>query len=353
MKYILFLIHLSLLPGVSIAGINACQPLLWPDSSAIMNTSLSVSPTLITKLQQASKKLLHQRSAPIRTLGSSGKTNINNPLLIASRKALQDADSAALLAITYHLTHETVYLNKVTEILTNWSIINQPTGHPIDETRLDGMIWAYDLVACDLSNEDRIRILTWFKKLHTKKTAWKFTVITSQNNYRIHQLKMLLLLDKVLQRNKDWQQDIKIAEKYSTINLDAQSGKSIDYIERTALYYHNYVMQPWLEICLITDNCWPPIKQAFAWLSYNILSHHTGNEFSNSTADIDERREQGGFEYAVKGGTFDETKCAPTIVTYYTIIRSKPAPNLWRIQKQSKPSPKMTFLRARRMLWHP
>lgn len=351
---VVFFTHLFLISStVSLANTTTCKPLLWPESSAIFNPSFSISPTTLIKLQQTSEKLLHKRPAPIRKLGSSGKTNINNPVLIASRKALQDADRAALLAITYRLTNHPAYLKKVREILRGWSIVNQPTGNPIDETRLDGMIWAYDLVACDLSDGDKTLILNWFKQIRAKKAAWKFTSVTSRNNHRIHQLKMLLLLDKVLQRNDDWQHDLAMAKKYSTINLNVQSGKSIDYIERTALYYHNYVMQPWLEICLITGSCWPPIQQAFSWLSYNILFHHTDDEFSNSTANIDKLREQGGFDYAIKGGTFDETKCAPTIVTYYTIIHSKPDSGLWLIQKQSKPSPKMSFLRVRRTLWQP
>ena len=273
--------------------------------------------------------------------------------LVASRKSVEDADEAAVLAMTYHLTNNIDYLNKTRDILTSWAKINQPTGNPIDETRLEGMIWAYDLMACHLSKQDKNLILSWFERLLIKKKNWRLGLITTSNNYRIHQIKMLLLLDKILHRNNGWAYHLEQAKHYSTINLNPQSGASIDYIQRNALYYHNYVMQPWLEISLITGCCEQPVKKGFLFLSNKILSHHIGGEFANSSAKIDRIRENGGFVYAKNGGRFDVTKTAPTIVTYYTIVRDNPDPYLWSIQQQSKPSAWMEFLNARRVLWKP
>ena len=213
------------------------------------------------------------------------------------------------------------------------------------------MIWAYDLIACDLSEEDNDCILNWFETLRIKKRAWIPGHFTSENNHRIHQLKMLLLLDKVLHRDLDWQLDIESSKKYATINLNPQSGASIDYVERSALYYHNYVVQPWLEISLITGCCRKPVQQAFSFLADKILSHQMGGEFSHSLSPIDRLRAQGGFEYALKGGTFDMKKAAPTIVAYYTLDKTKPDPRLWLIEEQAVSSPWMVFLRARRRLW--
>jgi len=110
-------------------------------------------------------------------------------------------------------------------------------------------------------------------------------------------------------------------------------------------------MQPWLEISLISGCCETPVKQGFSFLSSKILSHKIGGEFLNSMAPIDKLRAMGGFMYAKKGGHFDVTKAAPTIVSYYTIARSNPNPDLWFIQQHSKPSPWLVFLNARRQLW--
>ena len=337
----------------SVAAIVDCHPVLWPVDSAIMNPVFSIPPETLLDLQQWSQKLVYQHSNAVSVLASSGKTDINDPALLASREAFKDADRAAVLALTYRLTNNIDYFNKTAEILLSWSKINHPTGNPIDETRLDGMIWAYDLIACDLSTHDKTKILRWFERLRQKKIAWTFGGITSTNNYRIHQLKILLMLDKVLGRQKDWNNDLVNAEKYSLININPQSGVSLDYLERSALYYHNFVMQPWLEISLLTRCCRQPVKRAFTFLSDKILSNDIDDEFSDSQAEIDILRADGGFVYAKKGGTFDVTKAQPTIVMYYTMVRTNPEPNLWSIQQQTKPSPWMAFLVARRLLWQP
>jgi hypothetical protein len=336
-----------------INAITACHPLLWPKSSAILDPNFAIPKSILLELQQQSDKLLRQPSHPIPTLSSSGKISIDDPLLIASRDAFKDADHAAVLGLTYRLTHNINYLDKAKNILLSWAEKNQPTGNPIDETRLDGMIWAYDLIACDLSKQDKFLILDWFKRMKEKKISWVFGKKTSVNNYRIHQLKMLLLLNKIINHQDDWQKDIATAESYSRINLNPETGVSIDYRERTALYYQNYVLQPWLEISLLTGCCQQSVKKAFSFLDKKIFFHQLQGEFSHSHAKIDELRAKGGFAYAKKGKQFDKEKAAPTIIIYYTLVREHPDAKLWLIQEQTKSSPKMSFLKSRRLLWQP
>ena len=332
-------------------NVSVCHSLLWPAKSGIIDPSFVIPIGLIDELQHWSLKQLNRPSHPLAVLGSSGKIRIKDPLLIASRRAFQDADEAAVLALTYRLTHRMDYFNKARDILLDWSKINQPTGNPIDETNLDGMIWAYDLIACNLSFEEKTQILGWFERMYTKKRAWKFGAVTQVNNHRIHQLKMLLLLDKVLKKASSLQKDIETAERLSKINLDPLSGKSIDYTERTALYYHNYVMQPWLEIRVITDCCQKQVDKGFAFLSKKILSHQIGGEFSHSQAAIDTFRAKGGFDYVVKGGTFDVKRAVPTIITYNMIARVKPDPKVLNIVYEEKLSARILFLNARSLLW--
>jgi len=337
----------------SMAANTVCHPLLWPAESLVMNPSSSLPQDTMEELQTCSEELLHKSPHPVKVLCSSGQTDIKDPSLEKSRNAFKDADRAAVLALTYRLTNNPNYLKATLDILTAWAKINHPTGNPIDETRLEGMVWAYDLISCDLSAHDKNLILNWLKHLQKMKMAWKFGDVTRTNNHRIHQLKMILLLDKILPHHQSWNRDLASAEKYSSINLNNQSGVSIDYLERNALYYQNYVMQPWLEISLISGCCERAVKQGFSFLSNRILSHQIGGEFLNSAAPIDTLRAHGGFEYAKKGGQFDVKQAAPTIVSYYTLVRNTPNPDLWFIQQQSKPSPWMVFLNARRNIWKP
>jgi hypothetical protein len=337
----------------AMAQSTVCRALLWPRSSAVNDPSFTVPPELLMQLKRIANPLLSKHAHPMLTLGSSGKVNRRDPLLLASREAFKDADRAAVLALTYRLTHDTRYLDCVRDGLIQWATLNHPTGNPIDETRLDGFIWAYDLVSCDLSEQERRVVLRWFQAMRFKKIAWNFGHVTTSNNYRIHQIKMLILLDTVLGFENARRLDIASADKYSHINLNHVSGVSVDYLQRHALYYHNYVMQPWLEIGLLTGCCRQPMDKAFYFLSQKIVSNSIGGEFLHSEAKIDGLRAQGGFTYATKGGSFNLDQAAPTIVMYYTLARIPPDLRLWGIQAQSKPSAKMIFLNVRRILWAP
>lgn len=322
-----------------------CHPVLWPFESALYHPSEQSVRQIEKAARTAMKKPVHA----IANLGSAGKTSLRDSQLLLSRQALQEADHAAVLALAYALTQHQDYLDKSREILLAFAKLNQPTGHPIDETRLDGMIWAYDLIACKLSAEDNKVIRDWFENMRQKKLKWKFGSVSSNNNHRIHQLKMLLLLDKIL--NHDLSHDRQTIEEYSHSNINSETGVTQDYLERDALYYHNYVLQAWLEIALISQCCKQPVEKAFDFLVGKISSHQVDNEFSHSRAKIDKLRGNAGFAYAKKDGKFDIYKTAPAIIAYYTINKSKPDDDLWSIQAKAKSSPKLSFMRVRRELW--
>jgi len=345
-------IFLAFLLGCqTLAAANVCHPTLWPNEKFIVNHPSDTQKEIIKNLQKWAKKSLKAEPQAIPVLASAGKVDKNDPDLLASRLAFRDAERAAVLALAFTVNHNPEYLTKTKDILLNWAAVNQPTGNPIDETRLEGMIWAYDLISCDLSTKEQNLMEVWLEKLRNKKNTWQFGSVTRNNNHRIHQMKMLLLLDKVLHHTQDWKKDLAQTEKYAALNLNSKTGESIDYQQRKALHYHNYDLQAWLEISLVSGCCRAPVTSAFHFLSDRILSHHIDGEFLHSTAKIDGLRDKGGFTYAKSGGAFDVSKAASTIVTYYTIVGDKPLPELWDIVEHGKPSLWLTFVTDRRAFW--
>jgi hypothetical protein len=342
------LVCIMVLSGQSIAE---CHPVLWPGEKILISQTSKTPQQELENLQIWAEKSLREPPHPLAILASAGKIKADDANLLSSRTAFQDADRAAVLALAFTLNHKSDYLNKSREILLAWSNTSHPTGNPIDETRLEGMVWAYDLISCDLSSSDKSQISQWLENIRNKKIAWQFGPFTSSNNHRIHQLKMLLLLDKVLGHTTAWQADLETAKKYSEININPNTGESIDYRERNALHYHNYDLQAWLEITLISHCCMGPVIQSFNFLSDRILSHNIGGEFEHSTAKIDQLRDEGGFLYAKKGSTFDVHEAASTSIVYYTLLSQTPQPELWTIVQTTKPSYWLTFLMARRTLW--
>lgn len=334
----------------SVAG--TCQPLLWP-VTAWKTKQLGQIPAIeLSELKKQARKGINQKPHAIIQLNSAGKTSSNDLNLRESRQALREAELAASMALLYQINHDSTYIEGAKSILLKWANVNEPTGNPIDETRLQGLIWAYDLIACDLTAPQKEAILTWFKKLRAKKQAWQFGRITGNNNHRIHHLKILMLLDKVLQKKIAWQTDLVDAERYSFINLNPTTGISVDYKNRSSLYYHNYTLQPWLEINLIAKQRFKPVDKAFEFLINEIKTDNIHHEFTHSKAKIDSMRAKGGFAYAKKDSTFDITRAAPTIISYYTGNCHALTPDLINIINAAKPSPWLAFIKVRRSLWN-
>ncbi|MBA3661981.1 MAG: alginate lyase family protein [Gammaproteobacteria bacterium] len=326
-----------------------CVPLLWPTTSLLYEDVNHAQ--VFSVLKKQADKAMHSPSQAIEILASAGITNITDKKLQNSRRVMREADQAAVLALTYRLSSNKAYLEKAREILLLWSAKNHPTGNPINETRLEGLIWAYDLIACQLSSAEQIQIKTWFTQLRKKKMAWHFGPATRINNHRTHQLKMVLLLDKVLGLSQDFHDDIKSSEQHAEINLDPKTGQSYDYHNRSSLYYHQYDLQPWLEIKLITQLNLPAIDKAYYFMQNKIRAHEINGEFKDSKAPIDALRAKGGFSYAVAGSQFDIKRAAPSILTFYTQHCAPIAPDMLAIVRSAKPSPWLAFLQARQMLW--
>lgn len=352
-KLCLMSLGLFLIFNIKFVFAQDCQPELWPKDSLLIKNPSSLSMPMISDMSKQADKYLSVEPHPIGTLISSGVIDAKNPDRLKTLEAVKDADYAALMALLYKTTHKNAYLEKTRQILLAWAGVNVPTGDPIDETKLEGMIWAYDLSHCDLNKEDQARIKTWFEKMRDNKAAFHLGNVSINNNHHTHQLKMLLLLDKVLHDQSGWKRDYAVAEKFATININSKTGETQDYIERDALYYHNYDLQPWIEISLISNCCREQVIRAFNFLSEHIHSGDYKREFVNSTAPIDKKRAESGFDYAKSGGVFDLHKAAPTIVAFYTLVNDTPDSVLWNIVLGTKPSPWLTFLMARKALWSP
>lgn len=346
----LLVVNCMIYATCSYANEPVCRPLLWPFN--INQSSLNPDSAEINELTVMAKKALKSSINPVKTITTAGVTNAKNVDLLKSRLALQDSDNAAVLALMYTFNKNPDYLNKVRSVLLEWSELNIPTGNPIDETRLEGMIWAYDLVSCHLSQKDRKTITTWLKLIETKKRSWVFQQKTLTNNHRINQLKILLLLDKIFQNSINWKNDLETAKELSLINLNPSTGESIDYLQRHALYYHNYDLTAWLEICIINNSCFDSVMKAYDFLIHKIRSHEIYHEFQNSTAKIDHLRDLGGFDYAKENSRYNITRTSPAIIAYYTLNKTKPDDDLWNIVELTKPTPNLAFLKVRKLLWN-
>ncbi len=159
--------------------------------------------------------------------------------------------------------------------------------------------------------------------LQQVKRTWPAGPITATNNHRVHQLKILLMLDRELNDPDALSADQLAARRLSIININPVTGETLDYRQRSALYYHNYDLQSWIEISLLGNCCQPIVRKAFNFLVQHVRSGEINHEFAHSTAAIDRERAAGGFPNAIADSTFDVSRMTPTIVAMYTLNANK------------------------------
>jgi len=303
------------------------------------------------KLLKKANRLLKTPPSPIKQLNSAGITHSNSKLLKKTRKALQDADNSTLLALAYYLKGDKHYLKQAKKYLLAWAEAHQPNGHPINETRLEGFLWTYDLLYCEFKRIEHRKIKVWLLNLQSNKHNWKFGPSSSKNNLRTHQLKILLMLDRLLEDDHSLNADKEQLKQHIENNLQ-ENGASFDYEERDALHYHVYNLEPWLEIALLEPHYFKTIKRSYQFLIKQIKENNIHHQFIHSKQKIDEKRAKGGFAYAKKGGTFDTKRITRSVITFNTLQRQTVDNEIEKHLSDKKIQQSLLFHTIRYHLWN-
>jgi hypothetical protein len=85
-----------------------------------------------------------------------------DPRKIRTWKSIEDMQKVYALAFAYKITDNTKYLTKAVDFLMAWANKNQPQGNPINDTNLDKIIFAYDLVKMNFVNRSKNMIRAYY-----------------------------------------------------------------------------------------------------------------------------------------------------------------------------------------------
>ncbi len=302
-------------------------------------------------LLEKSDKNMNVKPSALNTLTSSGITNVNDKALKKTRKSLRDAEITSLLSLAFVLTNNTSYLDKAKELLLDWAKTYKSNGHPINETRLEGFLWSYDLLRCYYTFDEQKTITSWLKEIQTAKHQWKFGPSSFQNNLQTHQLKMLLMLDRLLDDKAALRSDRETLQVHVLNNMH-DDGSSFDYKERDALHYHLYNLEPWLEIALLEPEYKDVVNKSYDFLIKQIKNDNIHNQFVNSQQKIDKKRAAGGFKYAKQGGSFDPERIARSVIVHGTLNQLAEDDKFEKKYLTKKQIKKNLFFVARDALWN-
>lgn len=347
----------NLLPSVRAASRSDAarprySPRLWPAQSPLLNANSQQAikdanfEPVRRRVIEAADGALRRGPAPVATIDSAGVTDKTSPEFLRSRRAFQDADNFALLALAYRLTGKSDYLASAGEIVDAWARVNQPTGQPIDETRLEGFLWGLDLIGHEVENS---AVTNWLGRWQAAARAWKSGPNTENNNHKTHHLKTLLMLDRLLGRTADYERDLAETQRHLGINLGASDGSSIDYRQRDAMHYHVFDLEAWTEIALVTGCCQANVDRSFGFFEKTLREQPRHIEFANSTAPIDRKRAAAGFGYA-QPKAYDLRDAAREIFSYATLSGHPASAQLWNLAA-SDTAHSSLFYQARYYLW--
>jgi len=337
----------GLVPTVHAASPDA--PHLWPADSPLFTGARVADPgfePVRRRILEAADAALRDAPAPVETIHSAGETDQSDPEFQASRRAFEDADHFAALALAYRLTGKKSYADGARAIVAAWARVNRPTGMPIDETRLDAFLWGLDLLGADARDP---AVTAWLERWASANRSYKFGPITATNNHKTHHLKILVMLDRLLGRDADYAKDLAAVEEQRKANLPSSDGRSIDYEQRDAMHYHIFDLEAWLEISLVTGCCGDSMDRSFRFFGRSMAENPGHLEFAKSTAAIDKKRAAGGFEYA-KARPYDMKKAARAVFAYGTLPGRRVDRDLWRSATAGEQHDNLLY-EARFYLW--
>lgn len=294
------------------AEVVKLRQLIQNDSSA----AKQFSPLL--KLADAS---LSELPNPIETITTEGRLQ-GDPQKTATTESLRDMRKIYALAVAYRVKTDDKYLKKTTEFLTAWAAKNHPTGDPIDETNLDNVFEAYDLIKDKLSAADKAAIDDWFRAVAKAEMTFPKMAkgkITAMNNWNSHRLKIVgeiawTLNDAEL---KTYTLDSLKTQLAANLNPD---GTSFDFLERDALHYHTYDLEPLLKLAIVikrnTDTDFynyetdkgASIAKSVNFLVPFVSGEKTHEEFVNTKVAFDKARAKNGEKGYVSGSLFEASK---------------------------------------------
>jgi hypothetical protein len=271
--------------------------------------------------QQTADSALKQAPNPIVEILSQGLL-AGDPRKTASLKAVEDAYKTYALALAYTYLGKKEYCVKATDFLKAWASANKATGDPINQTKLEDMVTAYDLVRSKIKADERTLIDAWMKSIAdamVNSATAKGNRGTAINNWNSHRIKMITLIAYTLHDDSYNSIITEELEKQLNVNLNPD-GTTHDLMERDAFHYQTYDLEPLISTCIAiyrasgknyftyqTANG-SSIKKCVDYMTPFMTGEKTHPEFVNSKVAFDLKRAQNNEKGYAPGTLFRTQK---------------------------------------------
>ena len=271
---------------------------------------------LFKKYEKKAQAALNEKPNPRDTIVSQGHLK-SDPDKIASVLCMQDYNKIYSLSLLYKVNGTKEYFDKALSFLKAWATVNHPTGHPINDTKLDRVLEAYDMLRPELNEADKQLIDSWLIQIaETELARYQKGKSSTYSNWHSHRLKVVGEIGYIL-GNKTY---INYAVNGLLLQIDNnlnKDGTSFDFLERDALHYHAYDLEPMLCLAIIIKratgldyfNYISPkgasIKKSVDWFVPFLTKEKTHAEYVNTKVSFDIARANNNEKGFTIGNAFE------------------------------------------------
>ncbi|PIJ49421.1 hypothetical protein BV501_12825 [Erwinia sp. OAMSP11] len=227
-------------------------------------------------------------------------------LSIAAEKDLHVMRNAALI---WRATGDKKWLKVAHQYLMAWVKEYKPSYDPIDETGFESLIDSYAITKNAMPAEDRKMVESFLKKWgdgYISSIQHADNKKTWINNWQSHRIKIITMIAVAID-----DKDLFDKSRYLFTNQLSKNimgtGEPIDFIQRDALHYVVYDIEPLVQAALaakrfgenwylIKGDNGGSVKKALLWLAPYAAGEKRHKEFVHSHAHFDQARAQAGIK---------------------------------------------------------
>lgn len=205
--------------------------------------------SLFRKFKRQADAALGDAPHPVRQIRTAGKL-ASDPDKIESRMAMEDMKKLEAFSFVFTVNGDSRYAGASKRMILAWSQVNEPTGSPIDETKLEPLFVAYGLTRHAFSPAETDSVEAWLRLIANRELdAVRPDSITARNNWNSHRLKTVGLIGYLLNDPALINEALAGFKTQIQQNL-MPDGSSLDFHERDALHYHCFDLEPLLTLAI-------------------------------------------------------------------------------------------------------
>lgn len=270
---------------------------------------------VFARLQKEADSALGDPGHPITNLRTASTLEADEAK-IKTKASLRDMKVLEALGYAYAATEKPAYAKAAQRMILNWAAVNQPSGSPVDETKLEPLFMAYDLTHPSFSEAEQKKVETWLLDIaEREKKSGEKKGATSMNNWQSHRLKIVGQIGFLLGNKPYIDYAVQGYKQQIEANL-RPDGSSYDFHERDALHYHCYDLEPLLSLAVTAElngvslyHYEAPngasLPKAVAFLAPYCLGEKTHAEYVESKVAFDQERAKAGEEKFEAGTLFN------------------------------------------------